>query len=74
MMLSTVGSAGSYGAGGIALVAGAFVVTTLVTILGLTLLGLLGLRLSILRRFENSAHAVAGATIALCGVAIQLGL
>jgi hypothetical protein len=37
-------------------------------------LGLVGIRRLAISRFERYAHALAGATILACGLAIQLGL
>ncbi len=52
-----------------------FAVTTMATMLGIVLFGCWGLAYVRLERFERFTHAVAGATICLCGLAIQvLGL
>ena len=57
------------------LVAGVFAVTTLVTMTGAVLLGVLGVGLLPLERLEPWSHAMAGGAIALCGVGIRfLGL
>lgn len=60
---------------GVALVAGIFGGVTIATMLGIVLLSALGISLIPVRRMERYTHALAGATICLCGVAIQfLGL
>ncbi|MCL4839423.1 MAG: hypothetical protein KJ058_15820 [Thermoanaerobaculia bacterium] len=60
---------------GMLLVAGVFAVATLATMLAIVLLGLSGVRHLHVGRLERYSHALAGAAILLCGVAIQfLGL
>lgn len=60
---------------GTALVAAVFSLTTLATMLGVVLLGVLGVRRLPLGPLERFSHALAGATIFLCGVGIRfLGL
>jgi hypothetical protein len=59
---------------GVIIVAGVFGAVTIVTMVGVVLLvrtGVNFIRLSFMERF---AHAIAGATICLCGLAIQFGL
>jgi sulfite exporter TauE/SafE len=52
-----------------------FGATTIMTMLTVVMVSSLGVRLLPLRRLERYTHALAGATILLCGVAIQfLGL
>jgi nickel/cobalt exporter len=61
--------------GGVVLVAGVFGVITISTMLGIVLVSTLGLSQLPVRRLERYSHALAGATIALSGLAIQfLGL
>lgn len=60
---------------GMALVTAVFAVTTLGTMLAVTLAGVKGLSLLPTRHLERYAHALAGAAILACGVAIKfLGL
>ena len=60
---------------GAAVVAGVFGVTTIATMLGVVLLATLGVGLLPTARLERYTHALAGAAILLCGLAIQfLGL
>jgi hypothetical protein len=57
------------------MVAVVFSLTTLATMLGVVLLGALGVRRLPLGQLERFSHALAGATICLCGVGIRfLGL
>jgi len=59
---------------GVIIVTGVFGTTTIATMVGVVLLvraGVNFIRLSFMERF---AHAIAGATICLCGLAIQFGL
>jgi ABC-type nickel/cobalt efflux system permease component RcnA len=59
---------------GVIIVTGVFGAATITTMVGVVLLvraGVNFIRLSIMERF---AHAIAGATICLCGLAIQFGL
>lgn len=59
----------------VALVAAAFSVTTLATMLGLVLLGLAGWRRLPAAGLERFGHAAAGASLLLCGVGVRfLGL
>jgi len=60
--------------GAVALVAGVFGVVTVATMLGLVYLSCLGLGLLSTERLARYSHALAGATIFLCGLGIQLGL
>lgn len=60
---------------GVVLVTGLFSVTTILTMLGIVLISTFGLNLIPMNRLERYTHAIAGATISLCGVSIQfLGL
>lgn len=60
---------------GLVLVTGVFFVVTIATMLSIVILLSLGVNLLPLGRLERYTHALAGATICLCGVAIQfLGL
>jgi sulfite exporter TauE/SafE len=56
---------------GVALVAGAFGLVTIMTMLTIVMVSTFGLRLVPAVRFERYSHALAGASILLCGVAIQ---
>lgn len=60
---------------GAVIVAGVFSVVTIATMLGVVLLGRAGITFTRAARLNRFAHAIAGATICLCGLAIQfLGL
>ena len=60
---------------GVVLVTGLFSATTILTMLGIVLISTFGLNLIPVNRLERYTHAIAGATICLCGVSIQfLGL
>lgn len=59
---------------GVALVAGVFGAVTILTMLALVLALGFGVRLLRLRKLERHGHALAGATIALCGGLILFGL
>jgi len=59
---------------GIITVAAIFSSVTIATMLGMVLILSFGINLIPLRRVERYTHAIAGATILLCGIAIQLGL
>jgi sulfite exporter TauE/SafE len=59
---------------GMVLVALVFSAVTIATMLGAVLLAGWGIRPLALGRLERYAHALAGATVLLCGVAIHLGL
>lgn len=60
---------------GLFLVTGVFAVTTISTMLAVVLLSTAGVRLLPLGRMERATHALAGGSIALCGLAILfLGL
>ncbi len=60
---------------GLVLVTGVFGVVTIMTMLGVVLISYQGVKLLPIRRLERYTHALAGATICLCGMAIQfLGL
>ncbi len=60
---------------GLVLVAGVFGVVTIVTMLSIVILLSLGANLLPMGRLERYTHALAGATICLCGIAIRfLGL
>lgn len=61
--------------GGMVLVTGVFAVTTLVTMLGIVLLGTWGIGFAKMGRLEKYTHAIAGGTICFSGLAIMfLGL
>jgi nickel/cobalt exporter len=59
---------------GVIIVTTVFGTATIATMVGLVLLVRAGVNLVRLSFMERFAHAIAGATICLCGVAIQLGL
>jgi sulfite exporter TauE/SafE len=56
---------------GLALATGIFSVVTIMTMLGIVMISTLGINTIPLRRFERCSHALAGATVCLCGLAIQ---
>ncbi len=66
--------AAALNAGAVALVAGVFGVVTIATMLGLVYLSCLGLSFVSTERIARYGHALAGATVFLCGLGIQLGL
>jgi len=55
-------------------VAAIFSVVTIATMLSVVLILSFGINLVPLRRAERYSHVIAGATILLCGIAIQMGL
>jgi nickel/cobalt exporter len=57
---------------GAAIVAGIFGITTIVTMLAVVLLSTFGISLLPTAKLERYSHAMAGAAILLCGLAIQL--
>ncbi len=60
---------------GLLLVTGIFGATTILTMLGVVLISTFGINLIPMSRLERYTHAIAGATVCLCGVSIQfLGL
>ena len=59
---------------GLGLVTGLFALTTIGTMLTVVLMGSWGVSFLPFRKLERYTHALAGATIALCGVAIVFGL
>ena len=60
---------------GVVLVTGLFSATTILTMLGIVLISTFSFNLIPMNRLERYTHAIAGATICLCGVSIQfLGL
>ncbi len=60
---------------GVVLVTGLFSATTILTMLGIVLISTFNVNLIPMNRLERYTHAIAGATICLCGVSIQfLGL
>jgi nickel/cobalt exporter len=60
---------------GLAVVTGVFGLTTIGTMLGVVMLSAAGVNFVPLHRLQRYSHAIAGATICLCGLAIQfLGL
>lgn len=68
-------TAASHTRGVVALVAGVFGVTTILTMLGTVMASLVGLRMLPLGRVERYSHALAGLVIFACGGAIKwLGL
>ena len=58
----------------VAMIVSAFTVTTIATMLGVVYIGYRGLEFVPIEKFERFVHAIAGGTVALCGVAITLGL
>jgi ABC-type nickel/cobalt efflux system permease component RcnA len=66
--------AATLGTGAVALVALVFGLVTVVTMMSVVAVAARGLRLVPATGFERYSHAIAGAVIVLCGVAIQLGL
>ena len=61
-------------ASGVIGVAVIFSVVTIATMLSVVLILSFGINLIPLRRAERYSHVIAGATILLCGIAIQMGL
>lgn len=60
---------------GVVLVTGVFGAVTVLTMLGIVLISIWGIKLLPVARLERYVHAMAGAIICLCGVAIEfLGL
>ena len=59
---------------GLAIVTAIFAAVTITTMLTVVLLGSIGISFIPLKKIERYTHALAGATIALCGVLIILGL
>jgi len=60
---------------GLVIVTSVFGIVTIATMLGLVLLSRLGVNLIPMSRLQRFSHAIAGATILLCGLAIEfLGL
>jgi nickel/cobalt exporter len=57
---------------GILIVAGVFSLVTIVTMLGVVLISIYGISFVPVQRLERYMHAIAGATICLSGMAIQL--
>lgn len=66
--------AAAYSAGAIALVAAVFSVVTIATMVTVVLVATYGLGFVPATRVGRFAHAIAGAVILVCGVAIQFGL
>jgi sulfite exporter TauE/SafE len=60
--------------GAVVLVAGVFGLVTIVTMVGLVYMSCLGLGFLSAERLGRFSHALAGGTIFLCGLGIQLGL
>ncbi len=58
--------------GGMYLVAGVFSITTIVTMVGIVLLGVWGVGFVKFGKLERFTHAIAGATICLSGLAIMI--
>ncbi len=56
---------------GTAMVAGIFGVTTILAMVGIVAVSILGVSLIPARRLERYQHALAGATLLLCGVAME---
>ena len=59
---------------GVIIVAAIFSAVTIVTMFSVVLILSFGINLIPLRRAERYSHVIAGATILLCGIAIQMGL
>ena len=59
---------------GVAIVTGVFGTVTITTMVGAVLLMRAGVNFVRLGSLERFAHAIAGATICLCGLAVQFGL
>ncbi len=59
---------------GVIMVAAIFSTITIATMLSIVLISSFGINLVPLKRVERYTHAIAGATILLCGIAVQLGL
>lgn len=59
---------------GLLLVTGIFAAVTIGTMLAVVIVGSLGVNFLPLKKIERYTHALAGAAIALCGLAIVLGL
>ncbi len=59
---------------GVVMVIGAFTFTTIATMLGVVFIGYKGLEFVSLKPLARYTHAIAGATVSLCGVAITFGL
>jgi sulfite exporter TauE/SafE len=60
---------------GLVFVTGIFGGVTILTMLGIVLFSILGINLIPVSRLEKYTHAIAGATVCLCGISIQfLGL
>ena len=57
---------------GVLLVTTVFGGITILTMLGIVLVSILGIQFIPMTRLERYNHALAGATIFLCGIAIQL--
>jgi sulfite exporter TauE/SafE len=66
--------AAALNAGAVVLVAGVFALVTIATMLGLVYLSCLGMSFVSTERIARYGHALAGATVFLCGLGIQLGL
>ena len=58
----------------VAMVVAVFGIVTTTTMTGIVLLSTFGLNFVFMKRLERYSHALAGATIFLCGVAIHYGL
>jgi ABC-type nickel/cobalt efflux system permease component RcnA len=59
---------------GMLLVTAVFAVATIGTMLTIVLLSSWGISFARIKRLERYSHALAGATVTLCGIAIHLGL
>ena len=66
--------AAAMNAGAVVLVAGVFAVATIATMLGMVYLSILGLSFVSAEHLSRYGHALAGFTVLLCGLGIQLGL
>lgn len=66
--------AAALNAGAVVLVAGVFALVTIGTMLGMVYLSCLGLGFVSTERIGRYGHAMAGATVFLCGLGIQIGL
>ncbi|MBI2447003.1 MAG: sulfite exporter TauE/SafE family protein [Candidatus Omnitrophica bacterium] len=57
---------------GLVWVAGIFAVVTIATMLGVVMISTFGINLLPMKKLERYTHAIAGGTIFICGLAIQL--
>lgn len=59
---------------GVILVAGTFSIVTIATMLGVVMLAVCGVRLVAVSSLARYGHALAGAVVLACGIAVKLGL